>query len=360
MSGLLYRQDMDAVRARLRTWWDGGDIGGPVMQVTAPGAPVLEDIPRMPEPAGWITHYSTSNFAYRVNLSQRTGIGTHYLGEAVPVTSPDLGPGCLSLYLGCRGVDSPGTVWFEPCMSRPEDARFEYDPKNFYWDFTLRLAREQLRIGRGKFLLQFPDLIEGLDTLAAMRGTQELLEDLIERPDWVHSCLRQITDRYFHYYDILYNLIRDEIGGSVFWSYAPGRMAKFQCDFSAMISPDMFGEFMVPVLREMCQRVSYCIYHWDGPGAIPHHNHLLSIPDLKAIQWTPGSGVDREWHPRWWPMYHKTLDAGKGLWLGVYGATIDDLRALRKEFGHQLNRFVLVTRAETLAQAQEMIKVVSD
>jgi len=88
-------------------------------------------------------------------------------------------------------------------------------------------------------------------------------------------------------------MMRDEVGGSIFWAWAPGRMAKFQCDFSAMISPAMFGEFMVPVLREMTERVSYCMYHWDGPGALGHHDHLLSLPRLTMLQWTPGADANK-------------------------------------------------------------------
>ncbi|MBS3762988.1 MAG: hypothetical protein KGZ25_06765, partial [Planctomycetes bacterium] len=311
MSALLYREDMDRVRERLTTWWNGGDIGRPAMQITAPRAEPIEDIKVMPEPEGWVTRYSTSNFEYRVNLSARACINRYFLADAVPSVSPDLAPNCLALFLGCNGVERDGTVWCEPCVDEPEEIEFRYDEDNFYWDFCLRLAREQLSIGEGKFLLQFPDLIEGLDTLAAMRSTNCLLTDLIERPDWVHDCLRQITDRYFHHYDILYDMIRDEVNGSIFWAWAPGRMAKFQCDFSAMISPEMFGEFMVPVLTEMCQRVNYSMYHWDGPGAIPHHDHLLSIDPLPMLQWTPGAGQEPTWHRKWWPMYHKTFDAGK-------------------------------------------------
>ena len=36
MAGLLYREDMDEVRARLKTWWEGGDIGRPAMSLTVP------------------------------------------------------------------------------------------------------------------------------------------------------------------------------------------------------------------------------------------------------------------------------------------------------------------------------------
>ena len=358
MSELLYREDMDEVRARLTTWWNGGDIGRPAMHITAPRPEPLEPVEAVAEPEGWVTNYSTTDYEYRVNLSARACISTYYLAEAVPQVAPDLAPDCLALYLGCPGVEMPGTVWCKPCMLGPQEARFEFDPDNFYWQFTLRLGSEQLRLGKGKFLVQFPDLIEGLDTLAAMRGNHELLVDLMERPEWVHSCLRQITDRYFHYYDILYDMFRDEVGGSHFWAWAPGRMAKFQCDFSAMISPQMFGEFMVPVLNEMCSRVSYCMYHWDGPGALAHHDHLLSIKRLRMLQWTPGAGQPPTWEEIWWPIYHKSIEAGKKLYIAC--DTVERLKGLKREFGLGLKQFLIAMGAESPQQAEEILATASE
>lgn len=356
MAGLLYREDMDEVRARLTTWWNGGDIGRPALQITAPREQPIEDIPALPEPPNWMGHYSTADFNYRVNLAQRACIHTHYLAEAVPYVAPDLAPNCLALYLGCHGVEMPDTTWCEPCFNDPSEARFEYDPNNYYWQFTLRLTGEMLRFGKGKLLVQFPDLIEGLDTLAAMRGTEKLLLDLLERPEWVHGCLRQITDRYFHYYDILYDMIRDEVGGSHFWAWAPGRMAKFQCDFSAMISPSMFAEFMVPVLTEMCERVSYSMYHWDGPGAIAHHDLLLSIPNLDMLQWTPGAGVEPPEHPRWWPLYHRTVEAGKKVFVGGISG-VESLKTLKREFGSKLKSFLISLAVRSAQDGTEVEKV---
>jgi len=358
MAGLLYREDMDDVRQRLTTWWQGGDIGRPALAVTAPRAKPIEEIPALPEPPGWVTDYSTSNFEYRVNLAARACIDRYYLGEAVPYVAPDLGPNCLALYLGATGVEMPGTVWFRPCIEDPAQARFAVDEDNFYWRYTLCLTEAFLCVGREKFLLQFPDLIEGLDTLAGLRSTERLLLDLIERPEWVQSSLRQITELYFYYYEALYARIHDEVGGSVFWMWAPGRLAKLQCDFSAMISPAMFGEFMVPVLREMCARIPYTIYHWDGPGAIPHHDHLLSIPDLKVIQWTAGAGAEPGAHQRWWPLYHKTIEAGKGMY--VLAESVDDLIALKREFGQKLKRFYITLSVPSLAEAERALAVVSD
>ncbi|MCP4640666.1 MAG: hypothetical protein GY851_09550 [bacterium] len=359
MAGLLYREDMDDVRDRLTAWWNGSDLGRPMMHITAPRETPIEDVPVMPEPEGWVTHYSTSDFDYRVNLAERASINTHYLAEAVPFASPDLAPNCLALYLGCRGVETEGTVWCDPCIIDPEDARFEYDTDNFYWDFTLRLAREQLRLGEGKFLIQFPDLIEALDTLAAMRGSEDLLTDLLLRPEWVHASLRKLTDMYFRYYDVLYDLFRDEVGGSYWWAWAPGRMVKLQCDFSAMIAPDTFGEFMVPALTEMTERISYSMYHWDGPGAIPHLDHLLSIPKLDMIQWTPGAGVPPTDDPKWWPLYHRIVDAGKKVYCTDCGS-LDSLKAMKGEFGPKLNQFLIGMHVGTPAGADKVLALASE
>ncbi len=361
MGKLLYRADFDEARNRLSSWWDGNDIGRPAMQITAPRQTPLEDVPQMAAPAGWVTDYSTTDFEYRVYLSRKACVNTNYMAEAIPVVSPNLAPNCLALYLGCRGIDQPDTVWCEPCIESPETAIFLNNPDNFYWNFTQRLTGEQLRLGANKFMVQFPDLIEGLDTLAAMRGTEHLLIDLIDRPEWVQTSLSMITEKYFEYYNILYEMIQDERGGSCYWAWAPGRIAKLQCDFSAMISPDMFADFMVPVLNTMTDLLDYSIYHWDGPGAIPHHECILSVPGINMIQWTSGAGIEPVWDRRWWPLYHKTIDAGKKMMLlGFQGEEgLYYLEQLKKEFREKLSHFMISLKADTVKQGEKAISLVS-
>ena len=358
MAGLLYREDMDAVRKRMTTWWNGGDIGRAAMQVTAPREEKLEDIPEVPVPEGCQSPgYTIKSLDYRLACGRRGNAGTWHLGESSPCVGTCLAPNTLALYLGCEGVEAEGTVWAAECIESPETARFEYDDSNKYWRFTLDLVNAYRQHGAGtKWLIAFPDLIEGLDTLAAMRGTQNVLTDLIERPDWVTDSLKRITDLYFVYYDQLYELIKDEVGGSNFWAWAPGRMAKFQCDFSAMISPEMFGEFMVPVLEEMTSRVDHCMFHWDGPGTICHHDHLLGLENLDMLQWTPGAGQPGTCDPKWWPMYHKTFDAGKGMLVSTWN-NLDDLKAIRKEFGTKSKRFMINFMTETLDDAQRAMDI---
>jgi len=363
MSSLEYRPDADDVRKRLSEWWNGGDIGRPAMLITTPrpeaalrraliGNAALPTEPIAPD--GCCPHYTTQSLTYRVQREDYLWSRHMSFGEDIPAASPCLGPNCLALYLGCTAVERRDTVWFEPCIEDPGQAVFEYDPDNRYWDFQLRLIRSLLEAGRGKYLVTFPDLIEGLDTLAAMRGTERLLTDLIDRPEWVFESLGRITDLYIKYYDAIYELIKDETGGSHFWAWAPGKMAKFQCDFSAMISPAMFSDFMVPVLKRLTEHVNHCMYHWDGPGAIPHHDALLSIPGIDMIQWTPGDGVEGPTDPRWWPLFHKTIEAGKKVCL-TYGIDMESLALLKREFGPKLKQFLFTVRVSTPREAQALL-----
>jgi 5-methyltetrahydrofolate--homocysteine methyltransferase len=327
------------------------------MAVFVPRETPIEDLLQVPAPEGCLArNYTTKSLDYRVNYAQRACINTDYFGEACPaVSSGDVGPNSLALYLGCNGKETPDTVWFEEFIHDPDSDSFGYDSDNFYWRFTLDVLRRVRPLADGKFLQAFPDFIEGLDTLAAMRGTMELLQDLMERPEWVHASLRKVTDLYFRYYDVAYDIIRDDVGGSVFWAWAPGRIAKFQCDFSAMVSPTMFAEFMVPILTEMTERVSYSLYHWDGPGAVGHLDHLLSIPRLGMIQWTPGAGNEDTPHPKWWPLYHRIFDAGKRTMVGA--SSKDDLLAYRREFGEKCKLMYITTWARTRDEAAELLRV---
>ena len=106
---------------------------------------------------------------------------------------------------------------------------------------------------------------------------------------------------------------------------------------------------------KMSERVAYCMYHWDGPGALEHHDHLLSIPKLTMLQWTPGAGNEPTDHERWWPFYHKTIEAGKKVIIGC--GSVENLKALKREFGEKLKAFMINMGAESPAQAEEILKI---
>ena len=71
--------------------------------------------------------------------------------------------------------------------------------------------------------------------------------DLVERPTWVEERLAEINAAFFAAFDLLYAKVRDADGGNAFSAFriwGPGKTAKVQCDFSCMISPRMFRQFV--------------------------------------------------------------------------------------------------------------------
>ena len=57
----------------------------------------------------------------------------------------------------------------------------------------------------------------------------------------------------------------------------PGRWYPTCCDFSCMISTQMYEELVVGELLEELDFLDASIYHLDGPDALKHLDRLLAI-----------------------------------------------------------------------------------
>jgi hypothetical protein len=106
-------------------------------------------------------------------------------------------------------------------------------------------------------------------------------------------------------------LIRPLGKGTNCWAAClfPGTGYYLQSDISYMISPKMFERFVLPDLDMSCKYLEFPFYHLDGIGQIKHLDMLLSIPNLRGIQWVPGDGQPPA--EKWLPLLKKILDAGK-------------------------------------------------
>ena len=175
--------------------------------------------------------------------------------------------------------------------------------------------------------------MEGMDVLAAIKGTDKVLLDTVMQPEVLEHQMQQINDIYFQVFDELYNIIRegDEMAFCYFSSWAPGKMSKLQCDISTMISVDDYRRFVQPFIREQCQKIDYTLYHLDGVGAMHHLDALLEIKELNAIQWTPGVGEPQGGSPKWYDLYKKILAGGKSIM--ACWVTLNELRPLLDNIG---------------------------
>lgn len=251
--------------------------------------------------------------------------------DMLPVANTQLGPGSMAAILGARFEGGEDTIWIHPNPDFKD--KLEFDPNHPNYQIHKDLLRACKRKANGNYYVGMPDLMEGLDVLAALKGTDKVLLDTVMQPEVVEEQLQFINDVYFKVFDELYDIIRegDEMAFCYFSSWAPGKMTKLQCDISTMISDDDYRRFVQPYLREQCQKIPYTLYHLDGVGALHHLPAILEIEELKAIQWTPGVGEPQGGDPKWYDLYKKIIAGGKSIM--ACWVTLDQLRPLLDNVG---------------------------
>lgn len=281
--------------------------------------------------------------------------------DILPVADPIMGPGSLALFLGCEPGFSPETVWFEPCWENEPDPEslppLVFNPDNPWWKLTEETVRVFAEMGRGKYLTACPDLVENIDVLASLREPQRLMIDMVERPEWVEQKVKEITQVWFEAYSRIYDIIKQEDGSSVFGAFrvwSPGKTAKLQCDASAMFSPAMFQQFVVPELTVQCEWLDRSLYHLDGTQAMGHLDALLSIDALDAIEWTPQAGIEKGGHARWFPLYRRIIEAGKCV--QIIGAHPHEIAPLLNAIGSQ--GVYLLNTSTTLEEAEAVGRII--
>ena len=251
--------------------------------------------------------------------------------DILPVANTQLGPGSLAAILGGVFEGGEDTIWIHPNPDFTDEIVF--NPEHPNWILHKELLKACKAKANGHYFVGMPDLMEGLDVLAGLKGTDRVLLDTVMQPEILEQQMQQINDIYFKVFDELYDIIRegDEMAFCYFSSWAPGKMSKLQSDISTMISQDDYRRFVQPFIREQCQKIDYTLYHLDGVGAMHHLPALLEIEELNAIQWTPGVGEPQGGSPKWYDLYKKILAGGKSVM--ACWVTLDELKPLLDHIG---------------------------
>lgn len=306
-------------------WWKRKNEGRPLMIVMAKKddpVPLPEEYKSASPEDKW------TNAEKIVGRFRNWCQNTEFLGESFPNLSVDFGPGSIAAYLGCEITWQERTVWFNEFVEDWADVPvLDFNPENKWYKKHLELVKKCTELARGDFVMTIPDLMENIDVLVSMRGAQNMIFDMIDESELITERIKQVSDVYFKYYDSFYDVIKMPDNSSaytVFSIWGPGKTAKLQCDFSALMSPQQFRDFIQEPLRQQARKLDNVLYHLDGPDAIKHVDALMEIEEIDALQWTSGDHGPDGTLEDWYEIYDKARAAGKSLWIKVYSGTVDD------------------------------------
>jgi hypothetical protein len=353
---LHYKTDWEQTKERMTAWWAHEDFGRCAMAVTAPKAGIkYEDPPRLPEKKEdwWI------DFDYLKAINEYRMSRTYYGGEAVPAWNTGDGWINHAGFVGCPVTLLEVTAWVEPIIAEGELTDYDYrsiviDPDNWWWKFSDQIHRLGVEEARGKSIPAIQTLGGCADTLAAMRGSQNLIYDVMDCPEYVREFDLYLMKQWIEIHDKFYSITKEAAEGSTAWPglnvWAPGRFYFAMCDFSYMISPKMFRAIFLPSIEMQLNYLDYSIYHLDGVGAFAHVDALCELPKLNGIQVVPGDGKPNALH--YMDMLKKIQRAGKNLQILLPPEDVETALENLSSKG-----LLITTRCKTEEQGRQLLKM---
>ena len=314
---MTYKPDWNETKLRFLAWWAHEAMDRCALAVTAPkdGVPPAEP-PKMPSDP--IVRWTDLDYLSACNdhWMSRTFFG----GEAFPCWNGGYpGHTAIPAFLSCPIALDLDTGWWDPILTGEDlDHRsLKVDREGRWWKFTLELLHRAARESKGRSIPSIGAFGGCGDTLAALRGSERLLYDVMDRPEQVRAIEDFLMDMWFEVYDAFYAIIREAAEGSTCWFglWSPGKFYATQNDFSYMISPKTFREIFLPVIRRQTEFLDHSVYHVDGIGAFAHVPALLELPKLQAIQILPGTGKPSPLH--YMDVLKQVQRAGKNLHISI-------------------------------------------
>jgi hypothetical protein len=288
---------------------------------------------------------------------------TAYYADALPIHNPWLGPDQFSAWLGGEIAFKPrdNTSWVGPFVDEWETfGEPELDPENRWWRLYLSILHESVRRGRDRWVTCYPDLHTGIDALAAARGPERLMFDLLEQPVAIERAMRSMTRLWKEIVDTVSTAILPAGQGTTNWTCGWSEQ-RFLClgqnDFSCLIGPEMFDRFVLPDTLACCAHVDRIIYHLDGPGALQHLDRILGIEAIDCVQWIQGAGAPLP--SQWIELLRRIQGGGKSVQVfygGAHGGQADfgiELDALCSHLDP--NRLFVVATVESTEKAEFIV-----
>jgi hypothetical protein len=252
--------------------------------------------------------------------------GRKFYAETFPVFWPNLGPEVYTAFHGSELEYMEITTYTIPLVKEWEDiSKIKFDWNNPYLKKIEEMTRIALEKCKGKFMVGYTDLHPGMDCVAAWRDPQQLCLDVLIYPDEVKQLIKLANQHFQELYDYFDTMLKNQNQLSVAWMGIPsfGKMHIPSCDFSAMVSPEQFDEFCLPVIVDEVKAMTHNIFHLDGKGVAKNIDRILDLQEINAIQWVQGMGDDAP-ILQWIPFIKRIQDAGKSVVVDLQLNELDD------------------------------------
>jgi hypothetical protein len=268
-----------------------------------PKRPITRRLELLEQPEAWFQAKSADMLQW------------HRVSDTLPQIRVDFGAVLLSGLLGGHreiGADTGWTHAFinEDWSNAPDWTIADDNP---YWNLLLELVDRAAEDAPGRYLVCTPDLGGSADVLLTLRGSEQLCLDVVIQPEHIQAAVDAIYESWRRAFVELHQRTVNRGVGLVhwlgLWSDQPYMIPA--CDFNALIGPEHFESLLLPDIARQAATAGRAVFHLDGPDAARHIDALLEVPEIQAIQFTPGAGTPSVL--AWVEMFRKIQNKGRSV-----------------------------------------------
>lgn len=278
---------------RHRKFWDREPVGQPLLSVGRYG----EYRERDPFPLASGRLVGEGDLLRPEDIAPQPLAGGHYgplvVGDFFQGVSPyDL---CWTETIaGCALRWRSGYVWAEPFLAEPlELSLAAEDP---WLVRLLEITRLQVERAQGEYPVCQPLLRGPVDMAAAALGDEALCLALIDQPERARRLLDSCTEIFIAVARAWTAVVPPFAGGYCLYGlWAPGTMVRTQCDNAALLSPELYRDFLLPCDERICADFDFPLIHTHSGFVGMVAPILIQVRGLRAVQvsldWPAGPGV---------------------------------------------------------------------
>jgi hypothetical protein len=207
--------------------------------------------------------------------------------DAFWVAEPFCGIPWMEAIFGCEIYGTDCSFISHHYVQSPNDLRkIQFDPENVWLKKYLEFITKLGRLSAGRFPLGQPILRGASDVVGALLGQTELVFALMDEPEVISEAFFKVMDALRTIIKLQWDAAPDFHGGYSFGFYdvwCPGKCIWFQEDLSALLSPQIYNDFLKEPDLSVCKGYKYTAVHLH-PASFFVLDTYLQMDDLRAIQ----------------------------------------------------------------------------
>lgn len=196
-------------------------------------------------------------------------------GDFIYAASAYWGIPWLEAGLGCaiRADHSTGSIYaLSPCEPiGPEDLP-PFDPASPWMAKAVEFLQAIDERSAGRYPLATTRMRGIADLLQAFYGPEQIVYLMADEPERIHAVCRALTDYWLAFARLQLEHIppfHGGIGSFYYHAWAPAGTVWHQEDAAALLSPDLYDEFIRPYDQRIIESLSGCIMHQHPTRFVP-------------------------------------------------------------------------------------------